>query len=62
MNVGERIKELRIKCGLTQKQLAEKAKISNSYLCDIEVGRTNPSLKTLEKICNALETEYVNLL
>lgn len=62
MNVGERIKELRIKCGLTQKQLAEKAKISNSYLCDIEVGRTNPSLKTLEKICRAFEIDLKDLL
>lgn len=62
MNVGERIKELRIKHGLTQKQLAEKAKISNSYLCDIEVGRTNPSLKTLEKICRAFEIDLKELL
>lgn len=62
MNVGERIKELRIKHGLTQKQLAEIAKISNSYLCDIEVGRTNPSLKTLEKICKAFEIDLKELL
>lgn len=62
MNVGERIKELRIKHGLTQKQLAEIAKISNSYLCDIEVGRTNPSLKTLEKICKAFDFDLKDLL
>lgn len=62
MNVGERIKELRIKHGLTQKQLAEKAEISNSYLCDIEVGRTNPSLKTLEKICKAFKIDLKELL
>ena len=53
MNVGKRIRELRNKGGMTQKELAEKADISTSYLCDIEVGRTNPSLRTLERISKA---------
>ena len=53
MNVGKRIRELRNKGGMTQKELAEKADISTSYLCDIEVGRKNPSLRTLERISKA---------
>lgn len=53
MNVGKMIRELRNKGGMTQKELAEKADISTSYLCDIEVGRTNPSLRTLERISKA---------
>jgi transcriptional regulator with XRE-family HTH domain len=52
---GTRVKEIRRRKGLNQKELAALAGISNSYLSDIEVGRTNPSLKTLFKIAEALE-------
>lgn len=51
---GARVKEIRCRKGINQKKLAELAGISNSYLSDIEVGRTNPSLKTLFKIAKAL--------
>lgn len=62
MNVGKKIKEERLKLGLTQKEVAERCGSSTSYICDIEVGRTNPSLKTLEKISKALEIEIRELL
>ena len=62
MNVGKKIKEERLKLGLTQKEVAERSGISTSYICDIEVGRTNPSLKTLEKISRALEIDIKGLL
>jgi transcriptional regulator with XRE-family HTH domain len=54
---GSKIKELRKQKGISQKQLAIMAKISNSYLSDIEVGRTNPSLKTLFKIAKVIEVD-----
>lgn len=57
MLVGHKIKELRQKKKLTQRQVARKAGISNTYLSDIETGRTNPSLKTLVKIADALDVE-----
>nr|WP_242954264.1 helix-turn-helix transcriptional regulator [Clostridium puniceum] len=31
--------------------------MSNTYLSDIEVARTKPSLKVLEKIAKALEVD-----
>jgi transcriptional regulator with XRE-family HTH domain len=54
---GTKIKELRKQKGINQKNLAKMAEISNSYLSDIEVGRTNPSLKTLFKIAKVLEVD-----
>ncbi len=53
--VGLNIRKRRKQYRLTQKQLADICGLSNSYLSDIEVGRTNPSLKTLEKLSEALE-------
>ena len=44
MNVGERIKELREKRGLTVNKLANLAGISQSYLRDVELGNKNPTV------------------
>ena len=56
-NIGEKIKCERLKKSLKQYELAKKAEISNTYLSDIEVARTKPSLKVLEKIAKALEVD-----
>ena len=55
MNVGERIKELREKRGLTVNKLANLAGISQSYLRDVELGNKNPTVETLSYFCDALE-------
>ncbi|KIN38004.1 helix-turn-helix domain-containing protein [Bacillus subtilis] len=54
MTVGQRIKAIRKDRKLTQVQLADKAKLSRSYLADIERDRYNPSLSTLESVAGAL--------
>lgn len=57
MEIGERIKRIRKEKKINQKTLAERAEISCSYLCDIEKGRTNPSIKTMFKILKELGIE-----
>lgn len=54
-NIGTRIKNIRSSKDLTATNLAKLSFISQSYLSDIETGRTLPSLDTLVDICNALE-------
>ena len=49
------IKERREQLGISQKELAEKAKISQSFLCDIEQGRCKPSIETAIKIAQVLD-------
>ncbi|WP_242859807.1 helix-turn-helix domain-containing protein [Clostridium drakei] len=61
-NIGEKIKCERLKKSLKQYELAEKAGISNTYLSDIELGRTIPSLKTLNRIAKVLKLDVKNLL
>ena len=46
MNIRERREQL----GISQKELAEKAGISQSFLCDIEQGRCKPSIDTAVKL------------
>lgn len=49
------IKERREELGISQKELAERAKISQSFLCDIEQGRCKPSIDTAVKLAEVLE-------
>ncbi|MFQ5962656.1 MAG: helix-turn-helix domain-containing protein [Candidatus Scalinduaceae bacterium] len=55
--LGERIKELRKIRRLTQDQLSQKIDIDPKHLSRIEVGRSFPSLDTLEKLANVLQVE-----
>ena len=49
------IKERREQLGISQKELAERAKISQSFLCDIENGRCKPSIDTAIKLAQVLD-------
>lgn len=52
--VGLKIKELRNMQGLSQEKLALKAELDRTYLAGVEQGKRNPTLKSLEKIIDAL--------
>ena len=54
---GEKVKEYRIKKGLSQEALANLAEIDRTYLPSIEKGKTNVSIVIAEKIANALEID-----
>lgn len=49
------IKERREQLGISQKELAERANISQSFLCDIEQGRCKPSIDTAIKLAQVLD-------
>ena len=53
------IKEKRERLGISQKELAEKAGISQSFLCDIEQGRSKPSIDTAVKLADALNIDDI---
>ena len=48
------IKEKRERLGISQKELADKIGISQSFLCHIEQGRSKPSIDTAIKIAQVL--------
>lgn len=62
MTTGSKIKELRLKKGLTQKQLSEKCGMYESQIRKYENGNANPKLETLQKIADALEVSLYDLI
>jgi len=55
------LKQSRLKIGLTQARLAEKAEASTQYVAMIELGRKFPSLDLLERLAAALEIDNLDL-
>lgn len=53
--VGNRIKELRNKLGISQEELGFRSGVHRTYIASLEVGKRNISISTLEKIVKALE-------
>lgn len=64
MNYAKAVRLLRATKDLTQKELAERAKIDPAYLSMIETGRRNPSRDMLERLAGAAEipTSLLHLL
>lgn len=56
-----RIKELRIQKGLTRKELARRAGVSESWLKHIENGQNLPSIRTLARIAEVLEVSIKDI-
>jgi transcriptional regulator with XRE-family HTH domain len=52
--LGQKIKTLRNEAGLSQEKLGELTGLDRTYISDIERGKRNPSLKSLEKLAKAL--------
>ena len=42
MEIGEKIKELRIERGLTQEELADRAELSKGFISQVERDLTSP--------------------
>lgn len=53
--VGKAIRTLRTRKGVSQKELAERAEITPSFLSLVEGDRRDASIKVLERIAAALE-------
>lgn len=56
--VGNRIKELRNKLGISQEELGFRSGVHRTYIASLEVGKRNVSIATLEKIVIALEVSF----
>lgn len=59
--LGMRIAYLRKLRKMSQLDLSIESGVNKTYLCDLEQGRRNPSLKILEKIADALHISLSEL-
>ena len=56
MDIGNRMKELRIQYGLTQQELADRSELSKGFISQLERNLTTPSIGTLLDIIQCLGT------
>lgn len=61
MEIGSKIKELRLKADLTQEELGDRCELTKGYISQLENDITSPSIATLEDIVAALGTTLVEL-
>lgn len=54
--LGQAIRHLRAELGISQEELAHRAKLSANYLSDLERGTRNVGAKALYKIARGLDT------
>ena len=58
MELGTKIKRLRLQNNLTQEELADRCELTKGYISQLENELTSPSITTLEDILNALGTTF----
>ena len=56
LDIGQKIKQLRIQKGLTLEELASRSELTKGFLSQMERDLTSPSIATLNDILEALGT------
>jgi transcriptional regulator with XRE-family HTH domain len=56
MQIGSKIKELRLKLDLTQEELADRCELTKGFISQVENDLASPSIATLADILNILGT------
>jgi transcriptional regulator with XRE-family HTH domain len=61
VKLGSKIRELRIKMGLSQEKFALKIGMDRTYLASVEAGRRNIAICNIQKIAHGLEISLSQL-
>ena len=59
---GKKVREIRLKKGLSQGDVARRLNLHRSYISGIERGVRNPSLKVIQKVAKALDVKVGDIL
>ena len=57
MQIGEKIKRLRLKNSLTQEEVANRCELSKGFISQLERDQTSPSIASLVDILECLGTD-----
>lgn len=60
--LGMNLKRIRTEKGISQGSIARMLKIDKAFISNVENGKTNPTLATIEKIAKALEISIDELV
>lgn len=62
VRVAERIRELRLEAGLSQRQVAKRIKSHREIVARMESGRHTLTLETVARLAHAFECQLVDIL
>ncbi len=62
LNLGLAVRSERLRRGLSQEELAERAGLDRTYISGLERGTRNPALTTQHKVADALGIALADLL
>jgi len=62
LNLASSIRSLRLRNGLSQRQLAARMSVPRTYVSKIENEKATPTLSSLERLARALEVTVPDLL
>lgn len=60
--LGENIRRIRLAKDMTQGDLCRKLEIDRAYMSNVESGKKNPTLSTIERIAKALGVSIEKLI
>ena len=60
--LGENIRRIRLAKDMTQGDLCRKLEVDRAYMSNIESGKKNPTLSTIERIAKALSVSIEELM
>lgn len=60
--LGENIRRIRLAKDMTQGDLCRKLEVDRAYMSNIESGKKNPTLSTIERIAKALRVSIEELM
>ena len=61
IRVGLNVQKARRARGVSQEELAHLAKVHQTYLSGVELGKRNPSILVLDRIASALGVDIADL-
>ena len=59
---GERLRQVRVKVGVSQEKLADLAGLHRTYVSSVERGKRNISLLNIDKLADALGVALTELM
>jgi transcriptional regulator with XRE-family HTH domain len=62
IRLGKKIRDLRRQRGWRQIDLAAHAELSKTHICELETGKREVGLQTLERLAEALELKISDLM
>ena len=51
---GPRLRQIRTRCGLSQRKLARQSGVANATISQIEAGKLNPTVSLLKKVLDGI--------